>query len=541
MPEHDATLTLSADGAEPTRASSTVSLFNPAQRARRAIVALLIGAAVAAALIPIPIVHLLGIPLALIAAIVVAMKQLRVAARIDRVALACPKCAVPQAIGGGFGFSTIDGPIAITCDSCRRIMTLTIDLGGAPARPVMIELLRDPQQLHSGAPWWLVRNGLAEQPEVRRDECDVAVIGAGITGVMVADRLAEAGLAVTLVDRRAPGYGSTAVSTALVQYELDTQLFQLAAKIGTADARRAYALSYAAVHELRDLVRSLGADCGYAARSSLYLATSKAGAVEVGKEVAARTEAGFDVEAWSAAEVKRRYGLPSRGALRNEHAAVVDPVRLCRALLDRTLARGAGIMPRTTATRVVRDERGFVVETDRGELRARQVVLALGYEVPESLIGDQVTRHSTYAMVTEPVDHLGPLEDGCLIWETRRPYTYLRTTDERRILVGGGDVDFTSPSDRDKLLPARSRMLQRKLDRMLPALEARLEFSWAGTFVATDDGLPIIGPVDGMPGVWSALGYGGNGITFAVIAARLLASACLGQPSDDLRLFRPDR
>ncbi len=405
----------------------------------------------------------------------------------------------------------------------------------------MIELLDDPRQLHSGAPWWLVRNGLAEQPEVRRAQCDVAVIGAGITGVMVADRLAEAGLDVTLVDRRAPGYGSTAVSTALVQYELDTQLFQLAARIGAADARRAYTLSFNAVRELGELVRSLGDDCGYAPRPSLYLATSKAGAAEVTKEVTARTDAGFEVAEWSAAEVRRRYGMPSRGALRNQHAAVVDPVRLCRALLARTLARGAGIMPRTTANRVLPFDGGFVIETDRGELRARQVVLAIGYEVPESLLGSQVTRHSTYAMVTEPLDDLGALEDGCMVWETRRPYTYLRTTDERRILVGGGDVDFTSPDDRDRLLPARTRMLQRKLDRMVPALHARMEFSWAGTFVATNDGLPIIGPVDGAPGAWYALGYGGNGITFAVIAARLLASACLGETPPDLRLFRPDR
>lgn len=405
----------------------------------------------------------------------------------------------------------------------------------------MIELLDDPLHLHSGAPWWLVRNGLAEQPEVRRAQCDVAVIGAGITGVMVADRLTEAGLDVMLVDRRAPGYGSTAVSTALVQYELDTQLFQLNRRIGVDDARRAYSLSFDSVRELGEIVRSLGEGCGYAPRPSLYLATSKAGAAEVAREVAARTESGFEVAAWTAAEVRRRYGLPSRGALRNEHAAVVDPVRLCRALLARALARGAGIMPRTTATKVLPSDGEFVIETDRGELRARQVVLAIGYEVPESLLGSQVTRHSTFAMVTEPIDDLGPLEDGCMVWETRRPYTYLRTTDERRILMGGGDVDFTSPDERDRLLPARTRMLQRKLDRMLPGLNARMEFSWAGTFVATEDGLPIIGPVEGAQGAWYALGYGGNGITFAVIAARLLASACIGKPSPDLRLFRPDR
>lgn len=133
MPDRSATLTLDTDGAEPTRAVTTVTVFSPAQRARRAIVALLIGAAAAAALIPIPIVHLMGIPLALVTAIVIAVKQLRVAARVGRVAVNCPKCAAPQAIGGGFGFASIDGPIPITCDSCRRMLTLTVQPGPATA------------------------------------------------------------------------------------------------------------------------------------------------------------------------------------------------------------------------------------------------------------------------------------------------------------------------------------------------------------------------------------------------------------------------
>lgn len=129
MPERIATITLSTDGAASTHATTTVTMFSPPQRTRRAIVALVIGAAAAAALIPIPIIHLVGIPLALLTAIVIAVKQLRVAARVGRVRVACPKCAAPQAIGGGFGFGSIDEPIPMTCDSCRRMLTLTVDPG----------------------------------------------------------------------------------------------------------------------------------------------------------------------------------------------------------------------------------------------------------------------------------------------------------------------------------------------------------------------------------------------------------------------------
>lgn len=363
----------------------------------------------------------------------------------------------------------------------------------------MIDLLDDPAPLHSGAPWWLLANGIAEPAERPRNRCQVAVIGAGVTGAMVADHLSASGLDVMLIDRRTPGHGSTAVSTALVQYDLDTLLFRLMRQIGPDDAVRAYRMGADAVAELGHIVATLGDDCGFAQRPSLYLATSKPGMSDIAREEEARTAAGLDVALWTAAQVHDRYGLPSRGALRNEHAAVVDPVRLTRALLDRAVERGAGLMPRTTVTRVVEGSRGFVVETDHGDIRADQVVLAIGYEVPRTLLGDGVTRASTFAAVSAPLDDLGQLSDGCLVWETRRPYTYLRTTDDRRVLIGGGDVEFASADARDRLLPARTRMLQRKLDQMVPSLACRIEFAWAGTFVSTEDGLPIIGPVEAAP------------------------------------------
>ena len=87
---------------------------------------MLVGVLCAAALIPIPIIHLLGIPLALVAALVVAARQLRTGARLSRVSLACPRCAAPQLFGGASGLRTLDVPLAVRCDSCRRELTLSI-------------------------------------------------------------------------------------------------------------------------------------------------------------------------------------------------------------------------------------------------------------------------------------------------------------------------------------------------------------------------------------------------------------------------------
>ena len=90
---------------------------------------------------------------------------------------------------------------------------------------------------------------------------------------------------------------------------------------------------------------------------------------------------------------------------------------------------------------------------------------------------------------------------------------------------------------RDALLARKIEMLRRKLHRLLPKLDTRVEFAWAGAFGETTTGLPIIGQVPAMPRCWIALGYGGNGTTYAAIAADVIAGAITGRPDVDADLY----
>ena len=84
--------------------------------------------------------------------------------------------------------------------------------------------------LKSGYPFWAIKNGLLQTfPQLDRDEtCEIAVIGGGITGALIAHELAEHGHDVTVLERRHVGWGSSAASTALLQYEIDTHMTELA-------------------------------------------------------------------------------------------------------------------------------------------------------------------------------------------------------------------------------------------------------------------------------------------------------------------------
>ncbi|MCR6720293.1 MAG: FAD-binding oxidoreductase [Chitinophagaceae bacterium] len=101
---------------------------------------------------------------------------------------------------------------------------------------------------------------------------------------------------------------------------------------------------------------------------------------------------------------------------------------------------------------------------------------------------------------------------------------YFRTTDDQRILIGGEDEKFQNAKRRDALLTAKSRKLEKQVQRLLPEEDFVTDFSWTGTFGATKDGLPYIGAHPSIPHSYFVLGFGGNGITFSVIGMEMISA-----------------
>ena len=205
--------------------------------------------------------------------------------------------------------------------------------------------------LHTGAPFWLIRNGFGTRyPALGSAEsCDVVVVGGGITGALCADRLTREGLDVVVLDQREPGLGSTAASTALLLYETDMELAALIDAVGHEAAVRAYALGREAVLEIGRLVAESGTDCDFDVMHSLYLAHRRRDAKRLQKETELRNRNGFEAFFLDAAEVSSRFGYDSRGAIESPGAARMDPLRFTRALLSSATRRGARVYARTAA------------------------------------------------------------------------------------------------------------------------------------------------------------------------------------------------
>lgn len=399
-------------------------------------------------------------------------------------------------------------------------------------------------KLKSGYPFWLIRNGLMyEYPLLEQDaRADVLIIGAGISGAISAYFLTLAGFRCIVVDERSVGLGSTCASTSLLQYELDTPLHKLKEQVGDYDANRSYILCGEAIDIVEEICRKISCT-GFMRRPSLYYAAYKKDAQLIEQEWKARKAAEFDVELLDAAELGEQFGFGAANAILSAQGACLDAYSFTHQLFQHLVKQGLEVFHRTKVDRIDYKKRGVEAHTASGfTIKASKLVNATGYQVLD-FIGKRIVKlHSTYAVVSEQLPSGGQAwKQDAMIWNTADPYLYMRKTDDHRIIVGGRDEDFFSAARRDSLLEKKAALLEKDFKRLFPDTKFITEFCWTGTFGSTKDSLPYIGTYAPTPHTYYALGFGGNGITFSVIAAQLIRDAMCGVKNPDRRIFSFDR
>ena len=387
--------------------------------------------------------------------------------------------------------------------------------------------------VRSSQAFWLLRDGMGDAaPALRTSiDCDVAIIGAGITGALIADELLATGRRVVLLDRHEPAQGSTAASTALLQYEIDTHLVDLMTLRGAEVATRAYLACAGSFTRLERRFPELLRQSDYRRCPSLYLAANERDLDPLRAEVAARRAIGLHADWLDESEVAGQYGCRRPGAILSPLAATFDPMLFTRGVLSACTRHGLRTFSRTTVEAIESGPRAMHLRTAAGPVvRAANVVVAAGYESLRFLPRDVAEIDNTFALVTEPVPDPERLAGMPQIWESARPYFYLRATPDGRIMLGGADLPFKNPLAREALLPRQLRRLARSYEELFGEPLPPIAHAWAGSFGRTEDGLPFIGAVPGMdPRLQFALCFGGNGITYAAHAGDMIRAGIEGR------------
>ncbi len=395
--------------------------------------------------------------------------------------------------------------------------------------------------LKSGYPFWAIKNGLMYAfPPLEQDaECDVVVVGGGITGALIARALARENLDVVVLEQRDIAWGSTAASTALLQYEIDTHLTDLCQKYGERNGVLAYRSCVGAIDRLQEIAHETE-DVDFRPMESLYVASSRWHLHRMRAEFDLRLKHGLPVTWLSRDEVKSRYGIDAPCAILSSRAAQVDPYRMASRLLASLRRDGVRIFDRTEVARFDATSRSATAFTVSGlTIRARHIIMAAGYASQKWIDQKVAANRSSYAFVTDPIDakRLGAWS-RTMVWESARPYLYARTTRDHRLVIGGEDDSIDIPARRDARVEKKAEKLTQRARRFFSDMPLEPAFAWAGTFAETADGLPFFGahPQHG-PRVLFAMAYGGNGITYSALGGEIIASIIKRQPHALRRLF----
>lgn len=336
---------------------------------------------------------------------------------------------------------------------------------------------------------------------------------------------------VAVLDRRGPVLGSTLASTALLQWELDLPLEVLSERVGAARATRVYQRSLQAVADLVEIVESNRIACGFKTKQSLYLSGDTYGSRALKDETARRAKAGLPSGFLSAPELREQFEIERTGAIYSAGSASADPARLAAGLLRRAAARRAKIFAPVEVTGVLQAGDHVVLVSDAGvEIRARQVVFCCGYEFPKGVPTQGAKIISTWALATRPVAKIPSWLTKTVVWEASDPYLYARATGDGRIVAGGEDEASPDRHADLKAIPAKTAAILRKLKVLLPELELEADYAWSGAFGESATSLPLIGPIPDMSRAYAVMGFGGNGITYSVIASQIVGAAIRGRP-----------
>jgi len=379
--------------------------------------------------------------------------------------------------------------------------------------------------------WWLARTPGADLAPLTEDlETQVVVVGAGMAGLCTAWYLAAAGLDVVVLEARHVGLGVSGHTTAKVSALHETRYASIASRMGAAAAHTYASSQQAGIDAIERLCAEQEIDCDFV-RVPAHAFTRQASQVSM-----LRREAEAAAEAGLAATYVEQTTLPFEvaGAVRVERQAQFDPQRFMLGLVRALVATGRVRIHEQTRVRSLKEKNGVSVETESGQsVRAQHAVVATHYPVfDRGLYFTRLPVHRDFALAArvEPGVDL----DGHFISVDGDQFS-VRTAREQMLVFSG--MPFRPGSGGSKQLDA----LVRQVRELFPSV-VDIPHRWAAQDMTTQDKVPFIGRfLPTSKATWVATGFGGWGMSNAMVAGALLSGHIQGNAPVWADLYDPWR
>ncbi len=360
---------------------------------------------------------------------------------------------------------------------------------------------------------------------------DVAIAGGGISGLSLALLLQKSGKKCVVMEAQTLGFGTTGGTTAHLNTLMDTPYTTIIRNFGEANAKLVAKAAKEAIDLIKGNIAEHKIDCGFEEVSAFLFSQTSDQSKELEKIHEACNTVGVRAEFRDKIPVP----IPYKKAMEVSGQAKFHPLRYLFGLAEAFEKEGGVIIENCRVTGM--HSKDFVtVETTMENIYASALVFATHIPIGVNVLHLRCPAYRSYAMAVELNDEKYPKD---LAYDMYDPYHYYRTQniDGKNYLVVGGEDHKTGeePNTNGNFLRLESHL--RSFFNV-----KQIVHRWSSQYFEPVDGLPYIGNLPGHGSkIYVATGYGGNGMTYSHVAARLLKEIILKGESRDQHLFTPAR
>ena len=371
------------------------------------------------------------------------------------------------------------------------------------------------------------------------DVIDVAVIGAGFTGLSAARTLSRRGARVAVLESETIGWGASSRNGGMVLTGLKLGVSQLKSKYGPELTRRMYAASLASIDCVEQIVNQEAIGCDFSRCGHLEVACKQRHFDDYQRQ-AEIIEVEFNHKLRVVPRIELNTEIGSSiyfGGMVDETSAGCNPARYVSGLAGAAMRSGAQVYEHTRVNSIERDSRngesGWKISTSRGPLWAHEVFVGTsGYTgTATPILQKKIIPIGSFIITTEILPkalahELSPRQR--MIYDSKNYLYYYRLTPDRRMLFGGRAAFFP---ENDQTIRRSADLLRQGMIQVYPQLrDARVEYVWGGTLDFSFDIMPHAGQIDGM---YYAVGYAGHGVAMATYQGQKIAELMAGDKPEN--------
>ena len=389
--------------------------------------------------------------------------------------------------------------------------------------------------------YWLTTIGMPASDSSRPvpEVVDIAVIGAGFTGLSAARTLAQRGAKVAVLESETIGWGASSRNGGMVLTGMKLGVNQLVSKYGRERTQRMYAASLASIDCVERIVRDEAIDCDFVRCGHLEVACKEKHFDDYARqaEVIAR-EFNHTLRVVPRSELGSEIGSTIYyGGMVDEVSAGCNPARYVAGLARAAMKVRAEVFERTRVLSIQREPRqgeaGWKIFTSRGSLWAHEVFVGTsGYTGKATpALQKRLIPIGSFIITTEVLPEALARElspHNRMIYDSKNYLYYYRLTPDRRMLFGGRAAFFP---ETDRTIRRSAEILRRGMIEVYPQLsDAKIDYVWGGTLDFAFDIMPHAGQLDGM---YHAVGYAGHGVAMATYQGQKIAELIAGEQPEN--------